>query len=189
MNNPSLTSKAVEFFAPDGRFGKVYAQTDGQTLEWPNWPMSVCETLRFEIEQNPRVARGLFKMGVPVGIMELQVVAACRHGLYNIAADFDMAGRCTDIEVRTDCPHRNTCPGSGLVCIQTAQSPIGERITKSEMETALLVSEGLSNCEVAEKQHLAPSSIATRMSNILSKCGFNNRAQLTRWIISRFGIL
>jgi len=188
--NKSLTSRSVEIFAPDGRFGQLYAQTDGQTMRWPNWPLSVMDAIRVVINSELRIARGLRAMGITdaEGIEQIRTVAACRFGLYNVAADFDADGRCTDIEVRTDCPVRGTCPGCGLVCSQKGISPIGEVITPSEMETSLLVAKGYSNKEIADRQGLALPSITTRMANIFSKMGITSRSQLTGWI-ARLGLL
>lgn len=188
MINQAMTSRCAEFFAPDGRFGDVYVQIDGATHKWPHWPVSVCDALSKEIEASPKIRQGLRAMEVPVGLFELQVVAACRHGLYNVAADFDQNGKCTDLEVRTDCPHRHHCPGAGLVCLQKATTPTGDTITRAEMETAVLVGQGLTNKEIADRQGLKLISVVTRVANIFSKLNIQSRSQLTNWI-ARMGLL
>jgi non-specific serine/threonine protein kinase len=55
-------------------------------------------------------------------------------------------------------------------------------LTPREREVALLITEGLSNREIAEKLVLGERTIETHVSNIFNKLGFTRRAEVRRWV-------
>lgn len=57
-------------------------------------------------------------------------------------------------------------------------SKILEVLTQREQEVFKLLAQGLSNQEIAEQLSLSPSTVKSHTSNILSKLGLNNRAQI-----------
>lgn len=56
-------------------------------------------------------------------------------------------------------------------------------LTTKESEIALLVSQGLTNNEIATRLCLAPGTIRNHVSVCLQKLCLTNRAQLTAWAI------
>jgi predicted ATPase/DNA-binding CsgD family transcriptional regulator len=58
-------------------------------------------------------------------------------------------------------------------------------LTAREQQVADLVSQGLTNREIAETLVIAQRTAETHVEHILSKLGFNNRAQVTRWVIEQ----
>jgi DNA-binding CsgD family transcriptional regulator len=49
-------------------------------------------------------------------------------------------------------------------------------LTKREAEVALLLAEGLSNAEIAERLFVSPHTARHHVENVLSKLGINSRA-------------
>ncbi|WP_291475482.1 response regulator transcription factor [Corynebacterium sp.] len=66
--------------------------------------------------------------------------------------------------------------GAGAVSEEAAQEL--ERLTEREQEVLLLVGQGLSNQEIAEKFFISPHTAKTHVNRIMSKIGAHDRAQL-----------
>lgn len=56
-------------------------------------------------------------------------------------------------------------------------------LTKREKEILLMISQGFTDKEIAEKIFLSPLTITTHRKNILSKLGLKNKVELTRFAI------
>ncbi len=55
-------------------------------------------------------------------------------------------------------------------------------LTEREREVAILVAEGKSNRDIAERLVVGPRTIEAHVSSILSKLGFTSRAQIAAWV-------
>jgi len=64
----------------------------------------------------------------------------------------------------------------------SAQTP-ATSITKREKEILILIAQGLTDKEIAEKVFLSPLTIITHRKNLLSKLGLKNKVELTRFAI------
>jgi DNA-binding NarL/FixJ family response regulator len=58
-------------------------------------------------------------------------------------------------------------------------------LSKRELEVAQLVSQGLSNRNIAERLHLSERTAESHVKNICDKLGFNSRAQVAAWVAAR----
>lgn len=56
-------------------------------------------------------------------------------------------------------------------------------LTRREKEILLMISQGFTDKEIAEKIFLSPLTITTHRKNILSKLGLKNKVELTRFAI------
>jgi DNA-binding CsgD family transcriptional regulator len=56
-------------------------------------------------------------------------------------------------------------------------------LTPREREVAVLVAEGLSNAEIAERLALTPGTIGNHLGNIMRKLGARNRVQVAVWSV------
>jgi non-specific serine/threonine protein kinase len=64
-------------------------------------------------------------------------------------------------------------------------SPLPGGLTKREREVAVLVAQGKSNREIAQTLVLSEYTIASHVSNILSKLEFSSRTQIVSWAIEK----
>ena len=58
-----------------------------------------------------------------------------------------------------------------------------EVLTKREREILILIAQGFTDKEIAEKVFLSPLTIITHRKNILSKLGLKNKVELTRFAL------
>ena len=59
---------------------------------------------------------------------------------------------------------------------------LAECLTPREMEVLSLVTEGLSNCEIAEALCISVNTVETHLRHIYQKLGVHNRAQAVWYI-------
>lgn len=60
-----------------------------------------------------------------------------------------------------------------------------EPLTDREMEILELIAQGMNNRDIADTLHLGYSTVRNYVSNILQKLGFNNRSQITAYVLER----
>ena len=54
-----------------------------------------------------------------------------------------------------------------------------------ELEVAVLVAEGLTSQEIADRLHISPSTVTTHLSNAYERLGLSGRAALARYVVQR----
>jgi DNA-binding NarL/FixJ family response regulator len=71
-----------------------------------------------------------------------------------------------------------------LTSRQAAKQQYGG-LSAREREVARLIAEGKSNREIAEALVISERTVTTHVANILSKLGFNSRAQVAAWAVQK----
>jgi DNA-binding CsgD family transcriptional regulator len=66
---------------------------------------------------------------------------------------------------------------------RTQRDPYSERLTARELEVAELVTQGLSNPEIARRLVVSDRTVQTHVGNILAKQGLRNRQEIAVWFI------
>ena len=56
-------------------------------------------------------------------------------------------------------------------------------LTHREQEVAVLLVDGLTNGQVAERLYISPKTAAVHVSNILAKLGLSSRAEIAAWTV------
>jgi non-specific serine/threonine protein kinase len=59
--------------------------------------------------------------------------------------------------------------------------------TKREREVATLIAEGLTNKEIAARLVISPRTAQGHVEHLLTKLGFNSRAQIAAWVVESQG--
>ena len=59
----------------------------------------------------------------------------------------------------------------------------GGDLTRREQEVAALLTEGLTNGEVARRLYISPKTAAVHVSNILTKLNMSSRAEIAAWAV------
>jgi non-specific serine/threonine protein kinase len=60
-------------------------------------------------------------------------------------------------------------------------------LTQREREVALLVAQGLTNREIAQRLSLSVRTAESHVERIRSKLGFRGRSQIATWVTERYG--
>jgi predicted ATPase/DNA-binding NarL/FixJ family response regulator len=68
---------------------------------------------------------------------------------------------------------------------QPSAEPDVGGLSRRELEVALLVATGLTNRAIAKRLGIAERTIETHVANAMNKLGFNNRSELTAWVVQR----
>jgi len=63
----------------------------------------------------------------------------------------------------------------------------GGSLTPREREVAMLLSEGLTNGQLAERLYISPKTAAVHVSNILAKLDLSGRAEIAAWAVRNMG--
>ncbi len=73
--------------------------------------------------------------------------------------------------------------------LETIMNRMGERdvLSPKELETLKLVSDGLSNQEIADRQFVAVTTVKTHVSRILAKLAVGNRGKAADWYRQNYG--
>ena len=77
-----------------------------------------------------------------------------------------------------------------VVCTLGVAAPAGavdepwRPLTAREFDVARLISEGLTNAEIAESLGIAPKTASSHVEHILAKLGASRRAEIATWAAS-----
>ncbi len=80
------------------------------------------------------------------------------------------------------CTKRNLLPTPGSMSPLIATCDIND-ITLRQQQVLSFVAQGLLNKQIAQEMHLNVRTIESHVSSILRKTGFQNRSELTRWVM------
>ncbi|MGH2533850.1 MAG: helix-turn-helix transcriptional regulator, partial [Thermomicrobiales bacterium] len=76
-------------------------------------------------------------------------------------------------------------PAGSRLMARRQGEPAGDGLTEREREVAALLTQGLSNREIAEALFISELTVATHVRNSLSKLGFTSRTQIAAWALER----
>lgn len=164
----------IEFFLMNGEIQFVER---GSIYTFLELDVAIAGRLRNEMDNDPKVLRGLERLGVTDPTEQLKQFIFCRFGEFSKEADVTEDG---EINAEYwDCGQR-PCPADGLLC-KLPSVPYG---TLTPMEAGLIreVTSDNSNKIIAERLHRSPFTIETELRKVRQKIGCN-----TRTGISAFG--
>jgi non-specific serine/threonine protein kinase len=79
-------------------------------------------------------------------------------------------------------PSQEQRPSMPLAAEQTATLGV---LSRRESEVAILVSQGMTSRQIAERLHLAARTVENHVQNSLNKLDLNSRAELAAWTARR----
>ncbi len=78
---------------------------------------------------------------------------------------------------------RRRLPGDPIIVNQPVGPKAGRPLTRREMQIAALLTEGLTNRELAARLFLSELTVASHIRNILAKLDLSSRAQIAAWAV------
>jgi len=64
-------------------------------------------------------------------------------------------------------------------------APAWAPLTAREAEVAALITQGLTNRQIAERLVVTPATAGTHVTHVLTKLGLHSRAQVAAWAVER----
>ena len=108
--------------------------------------------------------------------------SAARHGLGSRAYDAAFArGRAMTIDESVDFAVGVTQRPKPAPAGRSQPRP---ELTSRQLEVARLITDGLSNKQIAARLFLSERTVETHITNTLNKLGLNSRVQISRWVDS-----
>ncbi len=172
----SLPTKSIEFFKLNGELCFIQ---DSKVHPWDEITIDTLNILRRDLDRFPEKITALEEAGVD-GVHQLYHFAMCCHGDLNNNPDF-LNGRnnLADNEY-SPCNIRGTgtCRFKEVLCNKgTFEAPFGT-FSRREVEIAKIVTEGLTDEEIAEKLFVSKNTIKTHISHIGDKIGRNTKSSI-----------
>ena len=79
------------------------------------------------------------------------------------------------------CPPRRRSPTRSVAVVNANDPPAaGRSLTPTELDVVRLVSEGLSNNDVATRLFVSPRTVQTHLTHVYTKLGLTSRVQLVQ---------
>jgi DNA-binding CsgD family transcriptional regulator len=127
-----------------------------------------------------RLLGGLYKKQKNIEQSEREFTSS-RQVLATLAANIQ------EEPLRTDFLHAalETLPKVGKITRRQSEAEKFAGLTAREREVAGLLSQGKSNREIAEGLFLSERTVESHVGNILTKLGFDSRAQIAVWAVEK----
>lgn len=151
-------------------------QEDGRVF-FKDWPISLLDILREEIDKDPRIEVKMAELGIIKPIEQLRMFAACRFGgAFDDVADIDK-----DNNLSPEYPHclNVDCKGRNIIC-KIPAGKFGE-MTPRELDIIRLVGEDLADKQIADRLGISPNTVAIHRTNIERKLGCASKVGIAIW--------
>lgn len=160
-------NQGIEFFATRGDVYMICP--NGEVKNFSQFPISVLDRLRAEIEKDPQLEAALEKISEN-GIDELKQFVRCRFGAFNNQGDL-VNDHLTSEYV--DCEKRGNCPHEGIIC--------RSELTAREIEVTRLIADDLADKQIAERLSISPFTVSNHRVNIERKLGLASKIGIARF--------
>jgi len=98
-------------------------------------------------------------------------------GTQQFRQEFERGATLSHAEVRQQ--------GLGIPATSVPSRPDNDDLTARERQVAALVSEGLTNREIAQRLVIATRTAEAHLQNVMLKLGFTSRSQVAAWYVKR----
>ena len=158
----------IEFYMEDGEIKFI---ENGVTREFCELDVALAARLRDEIDNDPRVRKGLLLLGITDPVEQLKQYIFCRFGDFDQKADITPDG--TLVPEYWNCGCR-PCPADGLLC----KLPTGANGNLTQHDAALIreLASDQSSKMIAAKFNRSKFTIDTEVRNLIRKLGCYTRA-------------
>jgi DNA-binding CsgD family transcriptional regulator len=170
----------IEFLVPeDGN--DIFIKMDGGKFEQltPESHKKLIDDLYLKIKEDyPKAYNALMELYSKFGLAKFLMInrfIKCNLSRFDTTPDFEN----TEFKFeRINCPLRGECKHENIICNPTLTSTLSNR----EMEIAILISENLTDEEIANKIFRSIDTIKNHRRAILRKLNLKNKTDIALWI-------
>jgi DNA-binding CsgD family transcriptional regulator len=174
-----LMDNNVEFFVAED-IQLPFALKDGHRMPFKEFESEVSNKVLAKLSINSIKTMAYRAMGNDTDQKMVVQFLFCNYGGFDNSPDM-INGELQEPEYWA-CPNRATCKYNGKGC-DPLTTPIGQKLSKREIEILALGANGLTHQAIADKLFLAKSTVAKHCKNISKKMGMARQADLTRFAI------
>lgn len=162
-----MENQGIEFFATKGDVYMVCP--DGDVKNFSQFPTSVLNRLRAEIEKDPKLEAALRQISENC-IDELKQFVRCRFGAFNNQGDL------VDDKLHAeyvDCEKRGTCRHEGIIC--------RSELTARELQITRYIADDLADKQIADRLNISPFTVNNHRVNIERKLNLASKIGIARF--------
>lgn len=180
MNNisqPIMQPGCIEFF---GHMGKAFAIIEGKQLPVNEWPVSLLNLVRHDIEKHPGAEEAMEKMQITEPVDQISQYVICMYGDLNNRPDFiNFRPSADDAEFTQLFCGVHECKYRGTLC-RMIHADYGD-LTDREVEICRLLAMDNNAVDIANTLGISVNTVNTHITNILPKVGVKNSKAVAAW--------
>jgi DNA-binding CsgD family transcriptional regulator len=170
----------IEFFAV-APF-KVKALCEGVVYDFKDLPHSAKKIVQKRRLKNENAQYSFDKLKIRSEEERDERFAYCLWGAFNETPDIMLFTSSFTDEYKI-CAGRHECPYPVKFCVQKLNTPSGKPLAPREIELVLLISQGFSYKEIADKMQITEGTLITYRSNVYFKLEAHKQSDVARFAL------
>lgn len=167
-----------EFIGIDGKLFLIKVEM----INFSDFPPEVLYKLQGELKKDLVAQAALDTLGIVGDDERLEQFGLCQFGGFDNQADFNHLEESINREYY-DCGKRGSCPVEGKLCHHVKAE--NGYLTPQEIKFVKLITEDLTDKEIADRLDIALSTANTHRRNIQHKIGANSKVGICRFAIEK----
>jgi DNA-binding CsgD family transcriptional regulator len=178
MNIPGITDSNVEIFAVE--YPKCMATYNGGKVGFWELPSGIISCVEDMVWKDKEALMTFKEEGVTDWRVIVETWAWCNLGRFDVIPDVETETGCINLE-HHNCGCRGKCPWEFRRCKRLTVN--GEILRPREIKYLMLLTDGLSDRDIAKEMNQKPSSMISLARDVRDKLRVKNRAGLTSWAV------